>query len=197
MPGRLARHDHHAAPRRLPAAQRSAQLEWFARHDRRFGVADVHAVRVHDPRHRLLVGVDVGRGDVLLRSDGVDDLGDVAARQCLELAARHDARIADDAAFAAAERNVGHGAFPRHPRRERRDLVERHAGVIADTAFCRTKRDVVLHAVASEDDDLAVVHLDRTRHRDLALGARQDPPDTAFEAEDSGRLLELSQHRPE
>jgi hypothetical protein len=50
------------------------------------GVADVHRVGVHHPRHDLIVGVDVGRGDVLLGADRVDDLGDVAAGQRFELA---------------------------------------------------------------------------------------------------------------
>ena len=134
------------------------------------GVADVHAVGVHDPRHDLVVGVDVGRRDVLLGTDRVDDLGDVAARQRLELAPRHARGIADDAALAAAERDVRDGALPGHPRRERGHLVERHVRVIADAALRRAERDVVLHAVAGEDLDLAVVHLDRARDVIWRLG---------------------------
>ena len=90
--GRFARDDHHAAAGRLAAAERSAHLDRLAGDDRRRGVADVHAVGVHHPRHDLVVGVDVGRGHVLLRADGVDDLRDVAARERLELAARHPRR---------------------------------------------------------------------------------------------------------
>ena len=103
--GRFARDDHHAAAGRLAAAERAAHLDRLAGDDRRRRVADVHGVGVHDPRHDLLVGVDVGRRHVLLGADGVDDLGDVAARERLELAARHAGRIADDAALAAAERD--------------------------------------------------------------------------------------------
>ncbi len=194
---RLARHDHHAAARRLAAAERAAHLDRLAGHDRRGGVADVHAVGVHDPRHDLIVGVDVGRGHVLLRADGVDDLGDVAARQRLELAPRHPRRIADDAALAAAERHVRDGAFPGHPRRERRDLVERDVGVIADAALGRAERDVVLHAIAGEDLDLAVVHLDRTRHDDLSLRIREDLPDARIEPEQARGSVELLEHRVE
>ena len=162
-----------------------------------FRVADVHAVGVHHPRHHLLVGVDVGRRHVLLGADRVDDLGDVAARQRFELAARHPRRIADDAALAAAERDVRDGALPRHPGGQRRHLVERHAGVIADAALGRAERDVVLHAIAGEDLDLAVVHLHRTGHGDLPLGMRQDLPDARLEVEQAGRSVELLQHRPE
>ena len=53
-------------------------------------MADVHAVGVHHPRHDLIVGVDVGRGHVLLRTDGVDDFRDVPSGERLELAARRD-----------------------------------------------------------------------------------------------------------
>src|SRR5215472_4569047 len=160
-------------------------------------MAHVHAVGVHDPRHRLLVGVDVGCGHVLFRADGIDDLGDVAARQRLELTARHDVGIADDPAFASAEWDVGDGALPGHPGGECRHLVERDAGMIANASLGRTEGDVVLHAVAGEDDDLAVVHLDRTRHGDLPLGAGEDSPDASFEADEPRGLLELLQHRIE
>src|SRR4029079_13774146 len=113
----------------------------------------------------------VGRRHVLLRADRVDDLGDVAARERLDLALRHPRRIADHAPFAAAEWNVRDGALPRHPRGERRHLVERDAGVIPDAALRRTERDVVLNAVAREDFDLAVVHLYGAGDDDLSLGA--------------------------
>ena len=194
---RLARDDHHAAAGGLAAAERAAHLDRLAGDDGRRRVADVHAVGVHHPRHDLIVGVDVGRGHVLLRPDRVDDLGDVAPRQRLELALRHPRRVADDAALAAAEGDVRDRALPRHPGRERRDLVERDVGVIADAALGRTERDVVLDAVAGEDLDLAVVHLHRTRDDDLPLGMREDPPDAGLEVEDAGGAVELLEHRPE
>src|SRR5919197_846744 len=106
-------------------------------------------------------------------------------------------RVADDAALAAAEGDVRDGALPRHPRRERRDFVEIHAGVIADAALRRTERDVVLHAVAGEDFDLAVVHLHRTRNDDLTFGTGEDLPDARFEGEESRGAVELLEHRAE
>ena len=112
---------------------------------------------------------------------------------------RRDIRvgIADDAALAAAERDVRDGALPRHPRGERGHFVERHVGVIADAALRRAERDVVLHAVAGEDLDLAVVHLDRARHDDLPLGVGEDLPDAGIEAEDARGAVELLEHRVE
>ena len=197
MLGGLARHDHHAAAGGFAAAQRAAHLDRLAGHDRRRGIADVHAVGVHHPRHDLIVGVDVGRGHVLVGADRVDDLRDVAPGQRLELAPRHARRVADDAALAAAEGHVRHRALPRHPRGERRDLVERDVGVVADAALGRTERDVVLHAVAGEDLDLAVVHLHRARHRDLPLRVRQDFPDAGVEPQQPRRSVELLEHRVE
>ena len=80
----------------------------------------------------LVIGVDVRRGHVLFGSDRVDDFRDVAAGERFELAPGHACGVADDAALAAAERHVRHGAFPRHPGGERRDFIEAHVGVIAD-----------------------------------------------------------------
>ena len=197
MLGGLAGDDHHAAAGRFAPPQRAAHLDRLAGDHRGRGVADVHAVGVHHPRHDLVVGVDVRRGHVLVGTDGVDDLGDIAAGQRLELAARHAGRVADDAALAAAERHVRDRALPGHPGRERGDLVQRDVGVVADAPLGGPERDVVLHAVAGEDFDLAVVHLDRARHRDLPLGVGQDFPDAGVEPQQARRPVELLEHRVE
>ena len=194
---RLARDDHDAAARRFATAQRSTELDRLAGDHRRGRVADVHRVGVHDPRHDLLVGVHVGRRDVLLGSDRVDDLRDVAACERFDLALRHLRRIANHAALAAAEWNVRDGALPRHPRRERRHFVERDAGMIANASLRRSERDVVLHAIAGEDLDLAVVHLHRARDDDLAFGVGEDLPDARFEIEKVRRSVEFLEHRAE
>ena len=92
---------------------------------------------------------------------------------------------------------VRDGALPGHPRRERGDFVEGHAGVIADAPLRRPERDVVLDAVAGEDLNLAVVHLDRAGHDDLTLGMGEDLPDAGVEAEEARRPVELLEHRVE
>ena len=191
----LTRADHHASTGSLATSQRAAEHDGLAGHDRGLGVPDVHGVRVHDPRHHLLVGVDVGRRHVLVRPDGVDDLGDVAAGERLDFATRHPRRVADDSAFAAAEGDLRDGALPGHPRRQRRDFIQADIGVIADAAFGRAEADVVLDAVAGEDFDLAAVHLNRARHDDLPLGRRQDLPDARLEVHQTGGAVELLQHR--
>jgi len=67
--------------------------------------------------------------------------------------------------------------------------------VIADAALRRAQCDVVLHTIAGEDLDLAVVHLHGTRNDDLPLGVREDLPDAGIELEDASRLVELLKHR--
>ena len=84
--GRFTRHDHDAAAGGFAPPERAAHLDRLAGHDGRRGVADVHRVGVHHPRHDLLVGVDVRRRHVLFRTDRVDDFGDVAPRQRFDLA---------------------------------------------------------------------------------------------------------------
>ena len=193
----LSRADHDAAPGGLAPPFRPAENDRLARDDGGFGPADVHGVGVHDPRHDLLVRVDVRRGHVLVGADRIDDLRHITAGERLELAARHARGVADHAALAAAERDVGDRALPGHPRGERRHLVERHVGMKADAALRRAERDVVLHAVPGEHLDLTAVHLHRTRHGDLPLGPRQDFPDAGLEVEDARRSVELLEHGTE
>src|ERR1700694_636376 len=117
------------------ASARSADAQGLARHHTRRVLSQMHRYRVHDPRHRLRVRADIGRRHVLVRSDDLDDLGGVTARQAFELALRKLRWIACDAALTAAERQVDDGAFPGHPERERSHLVERDAGVVANAAL--------------------------------------------------------------
>ena len=96
-----------------------------------------------------------GRRDVLVGADDLDQFGRVAARDALELAEREFVGIAGDAALATAERQVDDGALPRHPERQRRDLVERDARVEADAALGGAAGEVVLDPIARVDLDLA------------------------------------------
>src|SRR5919206_273081 len=160
----------------LASSLRAAERDGLARHDAEFRVAAQHRDGVHYPRHRLLVGVNVGRGDVSVGADDGRYLDGVAARQTFELAHRHGLRVADDSALAAAVRDVDGRALPSHPRRESFNLVERDVRVEAYAALRGAARDVVLPAVALEDADLAAVHLDGHRNDELPLRVPQDLP---------------------
>ena len=144
--------DHHdAGARRLVPEDRAADRDRLARHDLRHRVADLHRVGVHHPGHRLLVRRHVRRRDVLLRPDDRQQLGGEAARQALELAQRHLARIAAHAALGAAVGKAQQRALPRHPDRERSALAERDLRVVADAALRRAEHGGVLDAIARED----------------------------------------------
>ena len=174
MPARrLAAGDEDAAPGRLDAAERAAQVQRLAGDDTGRRRPGVHRIGVHHPGHDLAVGVDVGCRDVALRADDDADLAGVAPRHPLELLQRQQLRIAADAALRAAVRQVHRGALDRHPRRQRHHLLERHVGVVAHAPLAGAARQVVLDPVALEVGDAAVVHLDRHVDDQRALRALQ------------------------
>ena len=180
-------------------------LEW--RGGRTEGLADTawsYSLPVPKTRFTMFASRNKGenrgpnrRRHVAVGAEDVHDPRGVAARDALELTLRQLARIADHAALAAAERHVDDGALPRHPRGQRGDLIEGHAGMVADTALGRSQRDVVLDTVAREHLDLAVVALDGARHGDLPLRMGQDLPDAGIEIENTRRPFELLEHRAE
>ena len=180
------------APRgRLEPAQRAADVERLAGDDAEHRVALVHRVRVEDPGHHGPVGADVGRRDVLLRPDLVDDLRRIAAGQLLELVARELLGVTRDPALRAAERDVHQRALPRHPHGERLDLVERDVGVVPDPALRRPARDVVRHPVSLKRLDRAVVHDDRDRDDDGLLAFPQNLDQVLVDLEDLADLAKL------
>ena len=161
----LTRRDHAPPARRLAPAQRSAHRHGLPRHHRRDRMAVMHGIRIHDPRHHALVGVDVRRRYIRVGAQRFDDARRVAPGHPLELTHRHGRRIAHDATLGAAEGNVHDGAFPGHPRRQRFDLFQGHVQVEPDAAFGRAARRVVQHAVAGVHVQLAVVAQDGHRLR--------------------------------
>ncbi len=187
----LARDDKDAAPRRLDAPRAAADRDGLAGDDAMNAVAVVHGERVHDPRHDLRVGVDVGRRNIHLGADHPGDLSGVAAREPLQLGHRELRRIEDDAALAAAEGDVHHGALPRHPHRQRPHLVERDMLVVADAALGRAAIGVVLHTIAGEDLNGAVVHAHGEANGNLTLGLAQDGAHRLGQIETLGGGIEL------
>ena len=133
----------------------------------------IHGIRVHEPRHDLLVGAHVGRHHVGVRTDERDHLLHVAARQALQFVARQRARIDGDAALRAAIRQAGERAFPAHPDRQRRHLADIDAEREARAALGRPERQMVLHAIPLIDRDASVIAVDRTGHGDGALRIEQ------------------------
>src|SRR6185295_3437416 len=94
-----------AVRRCLQAAERAADVERLTGDDAEHRVALVHRIGVEDPRHYRRVRTDVGRGNVLLRPDLVDDLARVTARHPLQLSLGELLRVDGDAALGAPERD--------------------------------------------------------------------------------------------
>ncbi len=175
---RLADDQHDAAAGGLAASARAADLDRFAGDDGGDGLAHVHGIGVHHPGHGLLVGVHVRSGDILFRTDDLDDLGGEAAGHALQFAARHGLGIADDPALGATEGNVDHRALPGHPGGEGAHFVEVDLRGVANAALGRTARHGVLHPIAGEQFHAAIIHLNRNVYREFALGLAENLPQT-------------------
>ena len=163
------------------ATQRSAQADGFARNHAGNGIALGHAVGVHDPGHGLRIGVNVRRGNVLLRPNHRKNGAGVATRHPFQFALRHVLRVAGDSALGAAERNIHDRAFPRHPRGQRLHLIERDLRVIADAALGGAAHRAVLHAISLEAVNVPVVHADRHCDHEDALGILDHLPGILIE----------------
>ncbi|MOA01769.1 hypothetical protein D3C78_1211910 [compost metagenome] len=176
--GGFARHHEHATAGSFHTAQATAQGDRLAGDHAGGGGAFVHGIRVHHPGHGLGVGVHVRGGNVFRRPDDHADFGRVAARHALEFGLRQVARINTDTALGAAIRQVHRGVLDRHPGRQRHHFGQGHILVETHAAFARTARHVVLHAIALEVGDRAIVQFDRHVDDQRALRALQrlDPP---------------------
>ena len=82
------RRKHYAAARSGNAPFRPAQLYGLSRHHPRTGFTVEHAVGIQYPRHRLRVGVDVGRGDILIGAYNRFDRIRITAGQTAKLPLR-------------------------------------------------------------------------------------------------------------
>ena len=154
----------------------------------------MHGIGVHDPRHGLLVGIYIGGGYVFFRPDEFDDLRGVATRHALEFAHRHFVGIANHAALGSAERNVDDRALPSHPAGQRAYFVERDIGSVANTALAGASCNRVLHAKASEDLEVAVVHADREVHDHFAIGSTENLPQALVQIELLGCGIKPGRH---
>src|SRR5438067_4755635 len=143
----------------------------------------MHGICIHDPRHRLFIGIQVGGRNVLLGTDEFDQFCGVAAGDLLQLRLRQLLGIADDSSLGAAERDVHDRALPRHPTRESANFVERNIRTVADPSCSRTASDRVLHAEAGEDLDAAAIHLHWDVDDDFAGGIAKHLPDPRVELE--------------
>jgi hypothetical protein len=86
----------------------------------------------NDSSHYLSIGINVGSGDIALRTDL---LADAFAGHAFQLSLRKKRRFACDAAFCSTERYVYHRSLPGHRRRKSADVMSIQRGVKAQAAF--------------------------------------------------------------
>ncbi len=102
--------------------------------------------------------------------------------------------IAAHTALGATERQAEQGALEGHPHRERGALAERHRGRVAHAALGRPQRERVLHAVAGERLDRAVVAAHGEVDGERAARLQQARADLGLQCQAVGGLVELA-HR--
>src|SRR5258708_6111677 len=155
-------------------------------------VSDLHRIGIHHPRHHLSIGVDIGGGDVAVRSDQNRQLAGKAPSHPLQLAAGHLLRIADHAALRATVGDVHYRAFPGHPGRQRLHLIQADVGVVADSTLRRSEGKAVLDPISLEDANRAIVHSGGNADDQTALRLDENLPNAGVELEvfrRSGELL--------
>ena len=143
----------------------------------------MHRVGVHDPRHGLFAGADVRRWNVALGANPIRQFRGISPRQALHFSARQFARIADDSPLGAAERNVHHRAFPRHPRRQRAHFINRNIRRETNPAFSRPPYVRMQNAVPREHFQLPVIHSHRDVQSNFLARPLQEPVQPLFEAQ--------------
>ena len=180
---RLVAGDHQAAAGGCVASLRAAHLDGLAGDDSGRGAAHVHGVGVHDPGHGLLVGAEVGRGNVALGPKPLAQFGGVAARDAFEFASGELRGIADDAALGAAEGNVHHRAFPGHLAGQRAHFVQRHIGRETDAALARPAHQRMMHAITDEDFQPPVIERHGNVDGDLLVGIAHEAVNAVFETQ--------------
>ncbi len=193
----LQRVDHDAAAGRLPPAGAAAEVGRFSGHNVQNRGAAVHAHGVHDPTHGFGVGVHVRRRNVGVRTDDRHNVHRVSTSEAADLFLFQLRDVDLNASFCSAERDVDHGAFPRHPHGKCLDLIQGYVLVIADAAFARTAGTAVLNTIAGKHLDTAVVHNHRNGDDELALAMAQHPMNVGIQIESFRCSVELFERHAE
>jgi hypothetical protein len=187
----LADGEDEAVSRGLGPAERSAHADGLAGDEAGVLGAVDGLELVEHPEHVLGAGHDVGGGDVAEVADVLGDGPDPAAAKPFLLAGAEVVGVADDAALAAAERDIDDGALPGHPHGQGPDRVDRLLGVEADAALAGAAGIVVLAAEAAEDADAAVFHADGDREMVFPERLSQEVSCRLVEVEKVGHRVEL------
>ena len=192
-PRRLGQEEHQPAAGRLPpghAAAKGRRLPGDYRGDR---VPDMLGVGVHEPGHHLLVGAEVGSGDVGLGPDHVDDLHREAPGHPLQLGAGELHRVDPNPTLCPAEGKADDRTFPGHQHGEGGDLAQIDVGGEPDPAFGRAHRGEVLDPITEEGLHLRVgVTAEREADHGRLLRDTKPVGDVVVQAHEAGYPVELA-----
>src|SRR5699024_3177058 len=110
---------------------------------------------------------NIRRGNIVAGTNVLPHRTDPAAANLFLLVGRECRGVTNDAALAAAQRDICDCALPRHPRGKRADGIERFRRVEADAAFVGAARVVMLDAESLKNTKGAIVHTDGDAERVL------------------------------
>src|SRR4030095_9324584 len=150
-----------------------------------------HRDGIHDPRHGLLIRVDVRRGNVAIWPNDRRDFKSVATSKPLEFVSRKTLRITNNSALTTAIRNANCRTLPGHPRGQCFHFIEADVWVITNTSLGWPTRNVVLDAITLKHLHVAPIHLYRDGDDQLALGILEYMPHGRVEVEVIGGTVEL------
>src|SRR5579883_1069565 len=114
---------HYTTTGCFTAPKASTEYQRLACYYARLGPMRVHRIGIEDPRHDLLVRIDVRCRNVTVRSEHIEHVCCKAPRDLFDLLHRELARVATDTALCSTKRNIYNSALPGHPRCERFDLI--------------------------------------------------------------------------
>ncbi len=125
-------------------------------------------------------------------TDILGDLADPAAAELFMLSGAQIVRIAHDAAFTSAQRDIDHRAFPRHPHREGTNDIDIFHRMETDSPFAGAARIVMLNPEPPEYPDLAVVHANGDAEMVFPQRITEQVPGRLVQIEKISHSVELS-----
>ena len=146
---------------------------------------------VPDPSHRIRIRPHVRCGNVFVRANDFVNLVNELAADSLHFFLGQIARVDADPAFGSAVRNVDDGCLPGHQRRQCTDFIEIDIPVVTQAAFHGSASIVVLHSVAQQCFNPAVVHFNGDFYRHFPLGGLQQSSHTWIEFQFVGSTIEI------
>ncbi len=155
-------------------------------------MAHQFGVFIHHPAHHLAGCSYIGCGHVIAGADEFPDNIHVTASQSFFFADRQGCGIHDDAAFTAAQRDVGDSAFPGHPGRQSADGVQGLGGMPADAALIGAAGVIVLNTEALEYTKGTVIHANGDAEAEFAHWPAQHFTYFAVKTQQISYVIELS-----